>query len=156
MAAEPILRAPRPEIEPASMTSGAGWPKAPCAAASISALRNADLLFMEFASRCHRPGRRIAGYHGKMKHRVIGHEIDLGGFELYLLPVGGAFRPGFLSQRQVYAVHLLVIPIVGNRFIRHAVLDAPAERANFEKIIRVEIDVNQIRSEEHTSELQSL
>src|ERR1700676_4264393 len=105
MAAEPILRAPRPEIEPASITSGAGaWPKALCAAASSAELRNADLLFMEFASRCHRPGRRIAGYRGKVKHRVIGHQIDLGGVELYLLPVGGAFRPGFLTQGQGRAV----------------------------------------------------
>src|SRR2546430_12423223 len=57
---------------------------------------------------------------------------------------------------------LLVIAVVADRLVGHAVLDAPVDRADLEEVIRIEIHVGDVavwprhaRSEEHTSELQS-
>src|SRR3984893_2201529 len=148
MVAEPMLRARRPEIVPESITVA----PAPTAATAVKAQLRPDTNTHVNAASSIRislllelPGRGGAGARGgKVEHDIVGGDVRFSFVELHLLAIGGALGAGFLGKRKVDPIHFLVIAVVDDRLVGHAVLDAPVDRADLEEVIRIEIDVGNV------------
>src|ERR1700730_12911270 len=127
MVAEPMLRAPRPEIVPESITIA----PAPAAASAANAQLRPDTNTHANAASSIRisllpelPGRGGAGARGgKVEHDIVGGDVRFSFVELHLLAIGGALGAGFLGTRKVHPLHLLVVAVVDDRLVGHAVLD---------------------------------
>src|SRR6202165_5144423 len=111
MVAEPMLRAPRPEIVPESITVAPAPTAASAAKAQLTPDTNTHVnaassirisLLLEL------PGRGGAGARGgKVEHDIVGGDVRFSFVELHLLAIGGALGAGFLGKRKVDPIHFL-------------------------------------------------
>src|SRR5262249_57942396 len=127
MAAEPMLRAPMPEMVPESITvpaRGAGSaaiampPHSAAATASVNSVRIVVSLKVLFSGRGCAGGVCVS-----RKLENIGRRLGIGIrlFELHFLPLARALGAGLLRERQVDARDLFVVTEVGHGLDRHAI-----------------------------------
>src|SRR5579862_1599011 len=171
IAAEPMLRAESPETVLASTAAGplwAGaepWPGAGLCASALSvedessahaqAARTGRIVVLLQILRRASLRRRGGGSRGEVEGAIVDSDVGLGLLDLGLLVVGRALRPGILRERQIDASYFLIVAEVGNRLVRHAVLDSPVDRAHVEELIRIEVYEGDIAIRPRDAQLQS-
>src|SRR4030081_1229989 len=149
MAAEPMLRAPKPERLPESIPAPGVWPKPTLVKLLSSAHASAAnsnrinlLLRRQSPARCAQT--RVAcskllcrawGRAGELEQGVRGRHICFGLLELHFLTVAGAFRTRLHRERQVDSLYFFIVAIIGDGFVGHPMLDAPVDCADFEEVI---------------------
>src|SRR6266850_308380 len=119
MAAEPMLRAPRPEMVPLSKAASAA--KAPAAKAA-----RAKPVTMRFMAGSSALGRGLR----EMEQGFFGRRVDLDALGREHLLVGRALLLVRHGQREVHAVHLLVVAELGARLALDAAHEHVADAAD--------------------------
>src|SRR5712691_3849089 len=132
MVAEPMFRAPRPEMV-AEVKDDGSSPEL-IVALNAAAITN---------GRSRMNGWELFGG-WKLKHGIVDRDICLSFIDNYLLFVGIAFATGLDREGNKNIVDLLIVPEIGFLFDLCAVLDPLRQDPDFQKMIRIEVNVTNV------------